>query len=120
MSPLFGCLDILDLFNIPKTFFDWHTSARMAQDAHSADSQQSEAVARLEEAARERWGSAWYLETREWTDGDVQRRVIHRRGRVEDGEQIEQDELMLDGEDGVVARRVRVPAQRGAVVSENI
>jgi uncharacterized protein involved in copper resistance len=92
----------------------------MAQDAHSADSQQSEAVARLEEAARERWGSAWYLETREWTDGDVQRRVIHRRGRVEDGEQIEQDKLMLDGEDGVVARRVRVPAQRRAVVSENI
>ena len=92
----------------------------MTQNTHSADSQSSEKAARLKEEARERWGSAWYLETKEWTDGDMQLRVIHSRGRVEDGEQIEQDELMLDGENGVVARRVRLPAQRGTVVAEDI
>ena len=92
----------------------------MAQNTHPADSQSAEKAARLKQEARERWGSAWYLETKEWTDGDMQLRVIHSRGRVEDGERIEQDELILDSENEVVARRVRVPAHGGTVVAEDI
>jgi hypothetical protein len=92
----------------------------MAQNTHPTDSQSSEEAARLKQEARERWGSAWYLEAKEWTDGDMQLRVIHSRGRVADGEQIEQDELILDSENEVVARRVRVPAHAGTVVAEDI
>lgn len=69
----------------------------------------SEAVrARLRDEARERWGEQWFLESREWADGDARHRVIHRRGRPADADRLEQDELYLDDTGEVVVERVTV------------
>lgn len=61
----------------------------------------------LIEAARERWGEAWVLETREWADGDKQHVVKHSRGVVDDGRR-ERDQLMLDDDGKIVVERVVV------------
>lgn len=68
---------------------------------------------RLREAARELWGDAWTLHTREYADGATDRMVYHSRGLTEvNGDPvIERDRLLFDDKDTIVHDRVRVRKQ---------
>lgn len=78
------------------------------------DMEQLSRADRLRQAAYQRWGDGWTLETREYADGTRDHIVYHSRGRVDvDGESVlERDRLLFDDEGNIVHDRERATTKQ--------
>lgn len=79
------------------------------QDMETAERERK----RLKEEAEKRWGDDWALRVVEWADGTHRMWAYHMRGRVEDGDRVERDELKFTDDGELIHERVRIkPEQR--------
>ena len=76
-----------------------------------------EKIARLKEAARERWGERWTVEVRYFADGDFSANAVRSRGQTEEGH-LKQDVMFITDDGEIVGERIVL--ERREVSSEKL